>query len=126
MFASSRRSALLLGCALGIAIWLLSPVITGRREPWDAEGGYYVGALLVAGVLGGLGVPPHWVSVAVGIFVGQAVVLVGGVVAQPASGGLWPLGLVMLAGYSVLGLVGAGIGMGLRRLRGHPGGSRPG
>ena len=117
MFKSGRRSALLLGLALGAAIWLLSPVATGNREPWDAEGGYYPGALLLAGILGGLAAPQHWGSVALGIFAGQAVVLLGGVVAEPANGGLWPLGLLFLAFYSVLGLVGAGVGTGIRRLR---------
>jgi hypothetical protein len=117
LFKSSRRSALLLGLALGAAIWLLSPVITGSREPWDAEGGYYAGALLLTGILGGLAAPQYWGSVAIGIFAGQALVLLGGVVAEPANGGLWPLGLLFLAFYSVLGLVGAGVGTGLRRLR---------
>ena len=118
LFKSGRRSALLLGLALGAAIWLLSPVITGQREPWDAEGGYYPSALVLTGILGGLAVPQHWGSVAIGIFAGQGVVLLGGVVAEPASGGLWPLGLLFLAVYSVLGLVGAGVGTGLRRRRG--------
>ena len=117
MFKAHRRSAFLLGIALGVAIWLLSPFITGHREPWDAEAGYYFIALLLAGILGGLVSPEAWGSVAIGIFAGQAVVLVGGVVADPASGGLWPLGLLFLAFYSMLGLVGAAVGMGLSRLR---------
>ncbi len=126
MFKSDRRSAFLLALALGVAIWLLSPIITGHREPWDAEGGYYASALFLAGIVGGLIAPQHWASVAFGIFAGQAVVLVGGVVAEPASGGLWPLGLVFLAGYSVLGVVGAGVGTGLRRLQARQGRSRAG
>jgi hypothetical protein len=117
LFKSGRRSALLLGLALGAGIWLLSPVVTGNREPWDAEGGYYPGALLLAGIVGGLAAPQYWAGVAIGIFAGQAVVLLGGVVAEPANGGLWPLGLLFLAFYSVSGLVGAGVGTGLRRLR---------
>jgi hypothetical protein len=118
LIKSGRRSAFLLGLALGAAIWLLSPVIAGHREPWDAEGGYYPGALVLTGILGGLAMPPHWGSVAIGIFAGQAVVLLGGVVAEPASGGLWPLGLLFLAVYSVLGLVGAGVGTALIQNRG--------
>jgi hypothetical protein len=121
-----RRSAFLLGLTLGVAIWLLSPFVTGHREPWDAEGRYYSGALLPAGILGGFVAPQHWASVAIGIFTGQAVVLVGGVVAEPASGGLWPLGLLFLVFYSVLGLVGAGVGMALRRLGSRRGRSRAG
>jgi len=117
LLKAHRRSAFLLGIALGVAIWLLSPFITGHREPWDAEGGYYFIALLLAGILGGLVLPEYWGSMAIGIFAGQAVVLVSGVVADPASGGLWPLGLLFLAFYSVLGLFGAAVGTGLSRLR---------
>lgn len=117
MFALGRRSAILLGLICGIAIWLLSPMLTGRREPWDAEGRYHAGALLVAGLHGGLVVPRHWGSVAGGLFLGQAAVLLAGVVTEPAHGGLWPLGLLFLAGYSVLGLIGAGVGTGLRWLQ---------
>ena len=126
MIKPGRRSALLLGVALGAAIWLLSPIITRHREPWDTEGGYYPGALVLTGLLGGLAVPQHWRSVAIGIFAGQAVVLLGGVVARPASGGLWPLGLLFLVAYSVLALGGAGVGAALIRLRGRREGSRRG
>jgi hypothetical protein len=112
-----RWSAFLLGLILGAAIWLLSPWITGRSEPWDAENGYYSGTLLLAGAVGGLLIPMHWPSVTLGIFVGQMLVILGGVLADPASGGLWPLGLIFLAGYSVLALVGALLGASIRRVR---------
>jgi hypothetical protein len=45
---------LLIGVSLGAAIWLLSPLITNRLEPWDGEGSYYARTLLGAGILGGL------------------------------------------------------------------------
>jgi hypothetical protein len=113
-----RWSAFLLGLILGAAIWFLSPWVTGRSEPWDATGGYYAGALLATGVVGGLLVPLHWFSLAIGIFAGQALVILGGVLADPASGGLWPLGIVFLAICSLLGLLGAVLGAALRRGRG--------
>jgi hypothetical protein len=115
MLKLDRRAALLFGVGLGAAIWLVSPLITGRREPWDVEGGYYPAALLGAGVLGGLFAPRHWLSVALGMFGGQVVVLLGGVMAEPASGGLWPLGVLFLGLYSVLALLGAALGAGIRR-----------
>ena len=115
-----RWSAFLIGVVLGAAIWLLSPWITGRSEPWDAESGYYPGTLLAAGAVGGLLLPMHWSAVALGIFVGQALVILGGVLADPASGGLWPLGLVFLAGYSVVALIGSLLGAVLRRGRPNP------
>jgi hypothetical protein len=121
MLKPSRGSAFVLGLALGALIWLLSPVITGRREPWDAEGGYYAGGLLLAGFLGGFVVPRRPIAAAMGILGGQAAVLLGGVVAEPANGGLWPLGLAFLAVYSALGLIGAGLGAAVaRHLRSRP------
>jgi hypothetical protein len=110
MLSLERRGGFLMGLGLGAGIWLLSPLVTGRREPWDAEGLYYLAALFGSGVLGGLLAPHAWLSVAVGIFVGQTLVLVTGVIRDPASGGLWPLGLVFLAFYSVVALLGAGLG----------------
>jgi hypothetical protein len=83
---------------------------------------YYAVTLLGAGVIGGFLVPGHWAEVALGVFTGQAVVLLARVLAEPASGGLWPLGLLFLGVYSLLALVGAGLGSGLRRAVGR----RPG
>lgn len=113
-----RWSAFLLGLILGAAIWLSSPWITGRSEPWDAEGGYYPGALLATGALGGLLIPMHWPTLASGIFAGQLLVILGGVLADPVSGGLWPLGVGFLGFYSALAFVGALLGAVLRRGRG--------
>ena len=104
-----------LGLALGAAIWVLSSSITGRHEPWDASGLYYPAALLLAGFVGGILVPAHWVEVAVGTYVGQALVLLGRVMSDGGNGGLWPLGLVVLALYSLLALAGALLGSALRR-----------
>jgi hypothetical protein len=108
-------SGLPIGLALGAGIWVLSASITGHQEPWDSPGMYYAGALLSAGAIGGFLVPGHWAEVAVGVFAGQAVVLLARVLAEPASGGLWPLGILFLGIYSLLALVGAGLGSGLRR-----------
>ena len=85
-----------IGLALGAAIWVLSASITGRAEPWDANGPYYPAALLVAGFVGGLLVPGHWGEVVVGVYAGQALVLLGRVLSDTGSGGLWPLGLMVL------------------------------
>jgi hypothetical protein len=105
-----------IGLALGAAIWVLSASITGRQEPWDVPGLYYPAALIIAGVVGGLLVPGHWVEAAIGIYAGQALVLLGRVLSDPGGGGLWPLGLVMLGLYSLLALVGTLLGSALRRL----------
>jgi hypothetical protein len=112
-------SGLPIGLVLGAGIWILSASITGHQEPWGSPGMYYATALLGAGMIGGLLVPGHWAEVAVGVFTGQAVVLLARVLAEPASGGLWPLGILFLGLYSLLALVGAGLGSGLRRYRRH-------
>jgi hypothetical protein len=114
------RSAFVIGAALGAAIWLLSPAVTGRREPWDAAGGYYVGALFGAGLVGGLIAPSHWLGATLGIFAGQALVLLAPVVADPSDGGLWPLGLLFLGAASAVALVGACVGAAVGRRRGDP------
>jgi hypothetical protein len=105
------------GLILGAGIWLLSPWITGQSEPWDADGGYYVGTLFASGALGGFLIPAHWASVALGIFAGQLLVILGGVLADPASGALWPLGVAFLAAYTMLALTGALLSAALRRGR---------
>jgi hypothetical protein len=115
-------SGLPIGLLLGAGIWVLSASITGHQEPWDSPGMYYPAALLAAGVIGGFLVPGHWAEVAIGVFAGQAVVLLARVLAEPASGGLWPLGILFLGLYSLLVLVGAGLGSRLRRIVG----GRPG
>jgi hypothetical protein len=109
-------SGLPIGLVLGAGIWVLSSSITGRQEPWDSPGLYYAAALLAAGLIGGFLVPAHWAEVAVGVFIGQAVVLLARVLADPANGGLWPLGMLLLGLYSLLSLLGAGLGSRLRRL----------
>ena len=113
-------SGLPIGLVLGAGIWVLSASITGRQEPWDSPGMYYAGALLGAGLVGGFLVPAHWAEVAVGVFIGQALVLLARVLADPANGGLWPLGVLLLGFYSLLSLLGAALGSRLRRMTAAP------
>jgi hypothetical protein len=108
-------SGLPIGLVLGACIWVLSASITGRQEPWDSPGMYYAAALLAAGLIGGFLVPAHWAEVAVGVFIGQALVLLARVLADPADGGLWPLGVLLIGFYSLLSLLGAALGSRLRR-----------
>lgn len=104
-----------IGLALGAAISVLSSAFTGRQEPWDGPGIYYPAALLVAGLAGGFLVPRHYVEVGLGIYAGQALVLLGRVMSDPGNGGLWPLGLAVLAIYSLLAFAGALVGVALSR-----------
>ncbi len=111
------RTAFAIALVCGAGIWLLSPLVTGRAEPWDAAGWYYSGALFLAGCAVALLFPAHPGVVALGIVAGQIFVLLGRVAVDPSGGGLWPLGLVFLIGYGVVPLLGAAVGAAGGRLR---------
>jgi hypothetical protein len=56
---------------LGATIWLASPWVTGHKEPWDADGIFYLGALVVTGLIAGVVSPkPLWAHY-FGSFIGQ-------------------------------------------------------
>lgn len=109
-------AALVLGLTMGAAVWLASARLAGRDEPWDADSAYYPLALSMGGLLGGLLFRRYWGFVVLGSFLGQAFILVGRALADPTGGGVGPLGLLFLGMYSILTVVGAGIGA---TLRGH-------
>ena len=103
-----------LSAAGGAAIWALSPVIVGKPEPWDAESFYYVLALLAVGLLLGVVRPRRFWIHYPGVFFGQLIYMLLFLPLGP----LIVMGLVFLAGYSLLSLAGAAGGAGMRRLAG--------
>ena len=117
MSTYARVLPLLLGLVLGAAVWASSPALTGHPEPWDARGIYYPAALLLTGVIAGCATPSRWWMAGTGIFAGQALVFVGRALLHPPADGFWSLKLWPLAIYSVVALIGAGVGaLGIRRL----------
>jgi len=90
---------------LSAAVWALSIPMTGRNEPWDADSPYYFVALAVAGAVSGAVVPKHLWAHYVGAVLGQAAYEL----AFLKLGPLFILGLVFLAGYSVIFVVSAAI-----------------
>jgi hypothetical protein len=50
-------SAFIVSVATAAAVWALSVPFTGKVEPWDAEGVYYLLALAVAGAISGAVIP---------------------------------------------------------------------
>jgi hypothetical protein len=111
---ATSTSPLLFGLSalLGGLIWLLSPVLTGQQEPWDASPSYYCSGLVVAGFIPAcLSARRFWLWAA-GAWVGQLVGFVL-VIMRYGAGPLWPLGLVFLCFYSLLSLAGAGLGAGI-------------
>ncbi len=111
--ASGRRAAIafILAAILSAAIWASSPLVTGHREPWDADNFVYLGSLCAAGVISGCSIPkPLWAHY-LGSVVGQ---MTYELIFLPL-GPLFVLGVGFLLGYSLLFLVGALIGSLLRR-----------
>lgn len=102
---------LTLSAVAGAAIWALAPALTGHTEPWDSDGLYYPLALFAAGILlGSIGPRAIWAH-AVGIVLGQLLYMLFFLPLGP----LLLLGVVFLAGYSVLTLGGAGLGAAFRK-----------
>lgn len=107
-----QRAALAIAVAavVGAAIWAISPWATGQKEPWDAEGMFYVGALLGGGLVSGLLIPkPLWAQYA-GSVLGQ--LLYGLLFLE--IGPLILIGAVFLLGYSLIFLAGAVAGREVR------------
>jgi len=107
-----RRAALafILAGIVSAAIWASSPLVTGHKEPWDAEGFFYIGSLFAVGVIAGFSIPkPLW-ALYLGSVVGQMIYEL----IFLSLGPLFVLGVGFLLGYSLLFLVGALIGSRLR------------
>ena len=103
-----RRQALVAFLAagvLGAAIWAMSPLLTGRTEPWDASGPFYVCALAIAGALSGFIFPKHlWVTY-LGAIAGQLAYELAFL--QP--GPLLVLGVVFLFAYGIVFIAAAAV-----------------
>jgi hypothetical protein len=108
---SRAAFAFLLSAALGAAVWAFSIFLTGKDEPWDAEGLYYLVALGIAGAIAGAAVPDHLGAHYIGAFSGQ----VAYELVFLKLGPLFILGLAFLAGYSIIFLVAAAAASSLRK-----------
>ena len=108
MNSLARRDAavFLLSVGLGAGIWLLSPAITGQKEPWDSEGPYYHLALFVAGILPAALVQHRWWRWPIGTLVGQILVTVPLVLRSPFG----ILGWFYMTVDMLYCLVGTGVG----------------
>ena len=95
----------------GAVIWAMSPLITGKLEPWDAESPYYFVSLLVSGVIVGALIPKHVWAVLLGIVIGQSIYMMLFLPLGPLIG----IGIVMMPLYGLLSLIGAVFAARIRR-----------
>lgn len=86
-------------------VWALSPWLVGCSEPWDADGPFYVVALVIAGLFAGLLAPrPLWAHY-IGALVGQ----LGYELFFLRIGPMFVLGAAFLLGYSLIFLFAAAV-----------------
>jgi hypothetical protein len=101
----------LVSAVFGAMVWALSPWLTGHQEPWDADGLFYVGALVFSGALAGAMTPrPLW-ALYLGALIGQ----IGYELIVLPIGPLLLLGAAFLLGYSVIFLAAAALAGSIRR-----------
>jgi len=109
---TTMGSALIFGFAavLGALIWILSPILTGEIEPWESFY-LYSFALFLAGFLpASFSAQRSWLA-AVGAWLGQmAASYLVLYPAEPFGPSMWPLGLLFVCLFSLLSVVGAGVG----------------
>jgi len=104
-------ATVLVSAAAGALVWALSPWLTGHVEPWDADGLFYAGALIVAGSVAGAITPrPLW-ALYLGALFGQ----LGYELIFLRLGPLFFLGAAFLLGYSVIFLAAAALAGSIRR-----------
>lgn len=61
----------LLAFGWSFALWVLSPLIAGTREPWDASWPFYSLWLGLGGLAGGWLLPRRWIQALLGLWLGQ-------------------------------------------------------
>ena len=92
-----RKFARPIAAVLGAAIWVFSPAVTGRAEPWDAHGPYYWAALFVSGCVVGLIEPEKFLTTSLWVVAGQALAIAYGILFEHKDVGLLiPMGLIAL------------------------------
>lgn len=105
----------LAAACIGALIWVLSPMVTGHAEPWDANSAYYPLALSGGGVALGIWRPGNAAIAYLGVISGQLLSLL----MMSGPGPFIGLALVFLAGFSLLLAFGAAVGAKVRmRYRG--------
>ena len=101
MTSKRRALALLaLGMLLGVAIWLFSPWVTGKSEPWDADAPIWSLSWLLVATLGGLTGHVRGVCLPLGYALGQMLITVNSVF----LGEFGALGWMFIGGYAAVAI----------------------
>lgn len=99
--ASRPAAAALAGAALGFALWLASPLVTGHAEPWDGEFPFYLPVMLAGGAVAGGALPRRAGAFFLGLWLGQVLAIA----LLPGHGSNWfPIGAVSTAVGAALAL----------------------
>lgn len=92
---------LALGVVLGVAIWVFSPWLTGKVEPWDANTPFWSLSWLVVAVLGAFSGHARGICIPLGYAVGQMLVSI-----RPAfQGEFGTLGWLFILGHAVAAVI---------------------
>lgn len=102
--------AFLASATASALIWVLSPLLTGHTEPWDADGQFYFSALVLAGLCAGALIPRSLHMHYLGAVAGQ----LGYELWLGNVGALFLLGAVFLLIYSTIFVAAAMLASGLR------------
>mgnify|MGYP001563853319 CR=1 FL=1 len=110
-----NKRIFMLSIGLGLLIWTLSPMLAGHREPWDAQGPYYMVSLFIAGLVPALIEPKRFWVWPIGVYLGQVLFIIGASFLLPYAGAnLAAAGIVIMVFYMVPTVIGAAIGAGIR------------
>jgi hypothetical protein len=100
------------GAVIGFALWVSSSRLVGSPHPFEAKSPLILGCLFVAGAFLGAGWAKRLWAGPLGLYLGQAMALLGQSVWLPDSAPQEPvlLALLFLVQYCLPGLAGAGLG----------------
>lgn len=116
MLRLTRLAVIIVGFALGLAMWALPPLLFNQAQPWNGRGPAYALTLVVAGLLLGFFGPRQLFAAVAGVLGGQLVVLLGRVIRTPAGNELWMVSVLLVAGYTFVATgAGALLGTALRQ-----------
>lgn len=114
-----NKRIFLLSVGLGFLIWVLSPMLAGHREPWDAQGHYYMVSLFIAGLVPAFIEPRRFWVWPIGVYLGQVLFIIGvSSLWEIVGANMAAVGVILMVFYLVPTVIGAGIGAAIRKIAG--------